>query len=102
VLDTAQAGIMLFTSGTTARPKGVMLSDATLSAQAQSLMEAWSYRPSDHLLHVLPLHHIHGIVNAILTPLLSGGCIEFMYPFDAGQVWRRLAAPFLEDADVPR
>ncbi|KAI4753507.1 acetyl-CoA synthetase-like protein [Aureobasidium sp. EXF-3400] len=100
VLDTAQAGIMLFTSGTTAKPKGVMLSDATLSAQAQSLMEAWSYRPSDHLLHVLPLHHINGIVNAILTPLLSGGCIEFMYPFDAKKVWRRLAAPFLEDADV--
>jgi malonyl-CoA/methylmalonyl-CoA synthetase len=96
VLCTAEAGIMLFTSGTTAKPKGVMLSDATLSAQAQSLMEAWSYRPSDHLLHVLPLHHIHGIVNAILTPLLSGSCIEFMYPFNAEKVWKRLPLPLLE------
>ncbi|KAH0290044.1 AMP-binding enzyme [Aureobasidium namibiae CBS 147.97] len=100
VLYTADAGIMLFTSGTTAKPKGVMLSDATLSAQAQSLMEAWDYTSSDHLLHVLPLHHIHGIVNAVLTPLLSGSCIEIVYPFDADAVWRRLSVPFLENQDI--
>lgn len=93
---TLNAGMMLFTSGTTAKPKGVMLSDATLAAQAQSLLTAWSYSPSDRLLHVLPLHHIHGTVNAILTPLLAGSSIEFMYPFKADQVWSRLAAPFLE------
>lgn len=100
VLYTADAGIMLFTSGTTAKPKGVMLSDATLSAQSQSLQMAWNYRPSDHVLHVLPLHHIHGIVNAILTPLLSGSCIEFMYPFDADAAWRRLSLPFLKNQDI--
>jgi malonyl-CoA/methylmalonyl-CoA synthetase len=100
VLCTPAAGIMLFTSGTTGKPKGVMLSDATLAAQAQSLMQAWDYRRSDHLLHVLPLHHIHGIVNAILTPLLSGGCIEFMYPFDANKVWTRLAQPFLMEGSI--
>lgn len=93
---TLDAGMMLFTSGTTAKPKGVMLSDATLAAQAQSLLEAWNYSPSDRLLHVLPLHHIHGTVNAILTPLLAGSSIEFMYPFKADEVWRRFAAPFLK------
>lgn len=92
---TANAGMMLFTSGTTAKPKGVMLSDANLAAQAQSLLTAWQYKPSDRLLHVLPLHHIHGTVNAILTPLLAGSSIEFMYPFKADQVWKRFAAPFL-------
>ena len=91
------SGMMLYTSGTTARPKGVMLSDSTLVAQAQSLLTAWHYQPSDHLLHVLPLHHIHGTVNALLTPLLVGSTVEFMYPFDAKAVWTRLASPFLQE-----
>lgn len=89
------SGMMLFTSGTTARPKGVMLSDSTLTAQAQSLLTAWEYSPADHLLHILPLHHIHGTVNALLTPLLAGSSIEFMYPFDVNAVWKRIASPFL-------
>lgn len=58
-------------------------------------MEAWEYAPSDRLLHVLPLHHIHGTVNALMTPLFAGSSIEFMFPFNADAVWRRLAAPFL-------
>ncbi|KAI6782369.1 Acyl-CoA synthetase family member-like protein [Emericellopsis cladophorae] len=90
-----EAGLMLYTSGTTNRPKGVLLPQATLTAQCQSLLRAWSYTPSDHLLHVLPLHHIHGTVNALLTPLLAGSTIEFLFPFNADAVWNRLAAPFL-------
>lgn len=93
--EAAAGGMMLFTSGTTARPKGVMLSDATLTAQARSLNQAWEYTPSDRLLHVLPLHHIHGTVNALLTPLLAGSSIEFMFPFNVDHVWKRFAAPFL-------
>lgn len=93
-------GMMLFTSGTTARPKGVVLSLANLTAQASSLLEAWQYSPNDRLLHVLPLHHIHGTVNALLTPLLAGSSIEFMHPFNAHSVWTRLAAPFLKEARV--
>ncbi|KAG5661797.1 hypothetical protein KAF25_004036 [Fusarium avenaceum] len=89
------AGMMLFTSGTTARPKGVVLTQSNLTAQAKCLMEAWKYASSDRLLHVLPLHHIHGTVNALLTPLLAGSTIEFMYPFNVDSVWERLAAPFL-------
>ena len=94
--ETNASGMMLFTSGTTARPKGVMLSEAVLTAQAQSLLTAWQYSPSDHLLHVLPLHHIHGTVNALLTPVLAGSSIEFMYPFDVNVVWKRLASPFMQ------
>jgi malonyl-CoA/methylmalonyl-CoA synthetase len=100
VLSTAEAGIMLFTSGTTGKPKGVMLSEAALGAQAQSLIQAWNYSTSDRLLHVLPLHYIHDIVNAILAPLLAGSCTEFMYPFNADTVWKRLAEPFLEDTNA--
>lgn len=95
--DEDKAGMMLYTSGTTNRPKGVLLPQAVLTAQSKSLFEAWHYTPQDRLLHCLPLHHIHGTVNAILTPLLAGSTIEFMFPFNADHVWSRLAAPFLSD-----
>ncbi|KAI0126737.1 hypothetical protein BJ170DRAFT_596307 [Xylariales sp. AK1849] len=93
--DSEGAGMMLYTSGTTNRPKGVLLPETALTAQCRSLVSAWKYKPQDRLLHVLPLHHIHGTVNAVLTPLLAGSTIEFLFPFNADTVWRRLAAPFL-------
>jgi malonyl-CoA/methylmalonyl-CoA synthetase len=47
------------------------------------------------LLHVLPLHHIHGVINALLTPIFAGSSIEFLFPFNPQAVWERLASPFL-------
>ncbi|KAK4147777.1 uncharacterized protein C8A04DRAFT_33890 [Dichotomopilus funicola] len=99
--DPGSAGMMLYTSGTTNRPKGVLLPQSVMTAQAKSLLQAWEYSPSDHLLHVLPLHHIHGTINAIFTPLFSGSTIEFLFPFNADAVWRRLAAPFLTPDQTP-
>ncbi|PHH66289.1 hypothetical protein CDD81_7882 [Ophiocordyceps australis] len=93
--DAGDAALMLYTSGTTNRPKGVLLPQSVLTAQSRSLIEAWQYSPSDRLLHVLPLHHIHGVVNALLTPLFAGSSIEFLFPFIPDRVWDRLAAPFL-------
>ncbi|MCJ1293993.1 hypothetical protein MMC34_005550 [Xylographa carneopallida] len=90
-----QSGMMLYTSGTTSRPKGVLLPESVLTSQAQSLITAWKYTTNDHLLHVLPLHHIHGTINALLTPLFAGSTIEFLFPFNASAVWERLAAPFI-------
>ncbi|KAL5373975.1 hypothetical protein DPSP01_012280 [Paraphaeosphaeria sporulosa] len=90
-----KGGMMLYTSGTTNRPKGVLLAQDILTAQSLSLLQAWEYSSSDVLLHVLPLHHIHGTVNALLTPLFAGSTIEFQFPFNATAVWERLAAPFL-------
>lgn len=66
-----------------------------MTAQSLSLQTAWNYTPTDHLLHVLPLHHIHGTINAIFAPLFSGSSIEFLFPFNATAVWERFAAPFL-------
>ncbi|SLM34752.1 amp-binding enzyme [Lasallia pustulata] len=100
-LETIQenrAGLMLYTSGTTSRPKGVLLPESVLTAQARSLLQAWDYTSNDHLLHVLPLHHIHGTVNALITPLFAGSTIEFMFPFNVTAVWERLAAPFLPES----
>jgi malonyl-CoA/methylmalonyl-CoA synthetase len=68
-----------------------------MTAQSQSLLKAWQYSPSDYLLHVLPLHHIHGTINALLTPLVAGSTIEFMFPFNPTAVWNRLGAPFGPD-----
>ncbi|RYP63891.1 hypothetical protein DL771_009066 [Monosporascus sp. 5C6A] len=90
------AGMMLYTSGTTNRPKGVLLPESAITAQCRSLIEAWKYTPADRLLHLLPLHHIHGTINALLTPLFAGSSIEFLFPFNADTVWRRFATPFLD------
>lgn len=57
----------------------------------KSLVTAWEYSSDDHLLHVLPLHHIHGTVNALLTPLFAGSAVEFLYPFNTDKVWERFA-----------
>lgn len=97
-----QGGLMLYTSGTTNRPKGVLLPQDILTAQSRSLLEAWDYRKEDVLLHVLPLHHIHGTVNALLTPLFAGSTIEFQFPFNASAAWERLAAPFLPNPDATK
>ncbi|KAL8647683.1 MAG: hypothetical protein Q9226_006332, partial [Calogaya cf. arnoldii] len=78
--------------------KGVVLPGSVLTAQSQSLQQAWNYTPNDHLLHVLPLHHIHGTINALLTPLFAGSTIEFLFPFNVQAVWKRLAARFLPDS----
>jgi len=93
--DAGQAAMMLYTSGTTNRPKGVLIPESALTAQSAALKQAWRYTPEDRLLHVLPLHHIHGTVNAVITPLLAGSTIEFLFPFNADAVWRRFANPFL-------
>lgn len=75
--------------------KGVLIPQSVVTAQSESLLKAWKYTPQDHLLHVLPLHHIHGIINAIMTPLLAGSTIEFLFPFNTTAVWNRLGSPFL-------
>ncbi|KAF2000701.1 acetyl-CoA synthetase-like protein [Amniculicola lignicola CBS 123094] len=97
-----KGGMMLYTSGTTNRPKGVLLPQEVLTAQSMSLLKAWDYSSKDVLLHVLPLHHIHGTVNALLTPLFVGSAIEFLFPFNATAVWERLGAPFLPNANAAK
>jgi malonyl-CoA/methylmalonyl-CoA synthetase len=88
--DPAADALMLYTSGTTGRPKGVRLSHAALAATVTSLEEAWRWRRDDRLLHVLPLHHTHGLVVALLGALWAGAETRFM-AFDAGAVWSALA-----------
>ena len=82
--------MMLYTSGTTGRPKGVVTTHGNIAAQVRSLVEAWGWTADDHILLVLPLHHIHGIVNVVTCALASGAACTMMPRFDSGEVWRRL------------
>ena len=70
--------------------RGGRLWCSSLRAQVESLSEAWRWRSCDRILHTLPLHHIHGLVNALLCPHHNGAAVEFM-PFRSPRVWARLA-----------
>ena len=90
-LDEARPAMMLYTSGTTGRPKGVVLSHGNLEAQVCSLVEAWGWSADDHILLHLPLHHVHGIVNVLTCALWSGAACQILPAFDAVEVWERIA-----------
>ncbi|MCG8470133.1 MAG: acyl-CoA synthetase [Gemmatimonadetes bacterium] len=91
-LTPGRRALILYTSGTTGRPKGVVTTHANLEAHMASLVEAWRWAPEDRILHVLPLHHTHGIVNALATALYAGATVEFSQPFDPTTAWDRLAS----------
>ncbi len=77
---------ILYTSGTTGRSKGAMLTHENLSSNALVLKEAWAWRESDVLLHALPLFHVHGLFVASHGALLNGSKMLFLTKFDADQV----------------
>ncbi|HSR51251.1 MAG TPA: acyl-CoA synthetase [Acidobacteriota bacterium] len=91
-LSAQRRAMILYTSGTTSRPKGVVTTHANIAAQVETLVEAWGWTQDDRILHVLPLHHTHGIVNAMLCAFWCGACVEFLPRFDAAEVWDRLAS----------
>jgi malonyl-CoA/methylmalonyl-CoA synthetase len=85
-IDPGRPAMLIYTSGTTGRPKGAISTHAILAAQLQSIVTAWQMAPSDRLLHVLPLHHLHGVLNALGAPLYAGASVEMLPRFDAAQV----------------
>jgi malonyl-CoA/methylmalonyl-CoA synthetase len=83
-------GLILYTSGTTGRPKGAVLSHANLATQAALLGTAWGLDAEDRLLHALPLHHLHGVSVALLNALLAGATVRMLPRFDAARVLEEL------------
>ena len=71
-LSLERRAMMLYTSGTTSKPKGVVSTHGNIQAQIVSLVEAWAWRHDDRIPLFLPLHHIHGIVNVLSCALWSG------------------------------
>lgn len=81
--------MIIYTSGTTSKPKGVVSTHLGIKAQINSMTEAWEWTPEDSILNVLPLHHLHGILNVVLCCLWSGARCVMMDGFKAREVWKR-------------
>ena len=82
--------MILFTSGTTSRPKGVVSTHGIIGTWIRSLQQAWEYRAEDRLLHFLPLHHLHGVLNKLLVPLASGARVDMLPRFDPAVVGQHI------------
>jgi malonyl-CoA/methylmalonyl-CoA synthetase len=82
-----QRAMILYTSGTTSKPKGVVTTHANIEAQITTLVNAWEWQQDDYILNILPLHHVHGIINVMSCALWSGACCEFLPKFEAKGVW---------------
>jgi len=84
--------LIIYTSGTTSHPKGAVWTHRGLRAQVETLTAAWGWERADRALLVLPLHHVHGLVNVLATALWSGARCEIAPRFDPTATWRRLAS----------
>ncbi len=83
--DPDQTAMMLYTSGTTSRPKGAQISHGNLTANIAALHEAWGWREDDALLHALPIFHVHGLVVALHGALHAGATAVLCPAFVAEQ-----------------
>lgn len=86
-VSLARRAMILYTSGTTGNPKGVVSTHQNMEYQITSLTTSWEWQLDDHILNVLPMHHVHGIVNVTLCALWSGACCEFLPKFDTQAVF---------------
>jgi malonyl-CoA/methylmalonyl-CoA synthetase len=84
------AALQLYTSGTTGKPKGAVLTHENLAMQQELLNAAWGVTEDDVLLHVLPLHHMHGLAIALLNALGAGAAVRMLPQFDATAIWEAM------------
>jgi malonyl-CoA/methylmalonyl-CoA synthetase len=91
-VDAGRRALMVYTSGTTGKPKGAVHTHANIAAQITALVTAWEWTQHDRILLVLPLHHVHGIINVLCCALWSGATCEVLPSFDAEAAWRILAS----------
>ncbi|CAG7817041.1 unnamed protein product [Allacma fusca] len=92
--------LILFTSGTTGLPKGVLLTHNNLEAQVTNITDAWEITSKDTLLHTLPLHHTHGLIHALLSPMSVGGRVHMMQKFDGPRLWSELLSTEINRPNV--
>jgi malonyl-CoA/methylmalonyl-CoA synthetase len=87
-----RSAMILYTSGSTNKPKGVVVTHKNISAQIQSLVEAWEWSSEDYALNVLPLHHVHGIINILCCALWAGATCEILPRFKTDAVFDSFVA----------
>lgn len=87
---SSRRAMILYTSGTTGAPKGVVTTHANIEAQITALTNAWAWTSDDHIINVLPMHHVHGIINVLSCALWSGATCEFAR-FEAQPLLTQLA-----------
>jgi malonyl-CoA/methylmalonyl-CoA synthetase len=90
-IDVNRMAMILYTSGTTNHPKGVVTTHANIVAQITTLIKAWEWSEKDYILCILPLNHIHGIINVVCCSLWSGACCEFLPKFEVQKVFEIIA-----------
>ena len=90
VIDVSRRAMILYTSGTTSKPKGVVTTHANIQSQIESLVQAWEWTAADRIPMFLPLHHIHGIINITGCALWSGAVIEPFARFDTNVIFDRV------------
>lgn len=88
-ISEERKAMIIYTSGTTSRPKGVVSTHLGIKAQINSMTEAWEWTSEDSILNVLPLHHLHGILNVVLCSLWSGARCVMMDGFNPRELWKR-------------
>ncbi|XP_053127457.1 malonate--CoA ligase ACSF3, mitochondrial isoform X4 [Hemicordylus capensis] len=88
-----RGAMLIYTSGTTGRPKGVLSTHQNVQASITGLVDKWEWTKDDVILHVLPLHHVHGVVNKLLCPLWVGATCIMLPEFDAQKVWEKFLDP---------
>ena len=91
-LDPQRRAMILYTSGTTSKPKGVVSTHENIQAQITTLVEAWGWLSEDSIPLFLPLHHVHGIVNVLSCALWSGARVDCFESFDAQAILERVAS----------
>jgi malonyl-CoA/methylmalonyl-CoA synthetase len=86
-VDSSRMAMILYTSGTTGKPKGVVTTHLNIQAQIEMLVKAWKWSSSDRIVNVLPLHHVHGIINVVSCALWSGASCFFLPKFDEKSIF---------------
>ncbi len=81
---------ILYTSGTTGRSKGAMLTHRNLGSNAETLSQAWHFTPEDRLIHALPIFHTHGLFVACNVTLMTGSSMLFLPKFDADVIFEEM------------
>jgi len=90
IISVDSPAMIIYTSGTTGNPKGVVHTHRNLYHQVTDLIQAWKWTHDDAILHFLPLHHVHGVINKLGCAVWAGGSVEFM-KFHPVRLWERLA-----------